>query len=104
MIMIFGAVMASGGFWTLIQNRMQKNDMRTRLLLGVAHDRIIYLGLTYVNRGYVTKEELTNIKKYLAEPYFKLGGNSIVETVMERVNKLPIKTMDGDIFTNYGGS
>jgi len=88
---IFTAVMASGGFWTLIQSRMTKTDMRTKLLLGIAHDRIIYLGIIYINRGYITKEELVNIQKYLAEPYFKLGGNSIVGTVMERVLKLPLK-------------
>jgi len=94
---IFGAVIASGGFWTFIQSRMTKKDMRTKLLLGIAHDRILYLGIMYINRGHITKEELVNIQKYLAEPYYKLGGNSIVETVMSRVLKLPLKE-DKDLY------
>jgi len=88
---IFTAVIASGGFWTLIQSRMTRTDMRTKLLLGLAHDRIIHLAVMYINRGYITKDEFVNVQKYLAEPYFKLGGNSIVETIMKRVTTLPIK-------------
>ena len=27
------------------------------MLIGLAHDRIIYLGMTYIERGYITQDE-----------------------------------------------
>ena len=90
LVTIFGSVMASGGFWTLIQKRMDKKDLRTKLLLGIAHDRIFYLAIQYLDRGSITKEEYINFNKYLAEPYFELGGNGVVTTIVQRVLKLPL--------------
>jgi len=92
-ITIVTAVMASSGFWAIIQKRMDRKDDKTKLLLGICHDRIFYLGMLYIERGYVTRDELTNIQKYLSGPYFKLGGNGAVKRVMEDVEKLPIRHM-----------
>ena len=90
-ITVFTAVMASGGLWTLLQRRLDRRDDKTKLLLGMCHDRIFFLGLQYLERGFVTKDELVNIHKYLSEPYFKLGGNGAVEGIMERIDKLPVR-------------
>jgi len=77
--------------WALLGRFIDRRDDRTKLLLGLCHDRIFYLGMGYIRRGWVTPEELTNLQKYLSEPYFKLGGNGVVKRIMDEVFKLPIK-------------
>lgn len=88
---IIGSIAASSGFWIFIQSRQEKKDLRTKLLVGLAHDRIIYLGMNYVNRGYITKDEYENLHDYLYVPYKDLGGNGSAERVMNEVSKLPLK-------------
>ena len=61
------------------------------MLLGLGHDRIIYLGGQYIKKGYVTEAEFENLNKYLYEPYKKLGGNGTAEKIMTDVKKLPIE-------------
>ena len=59
------AVIASSGFWTYIQKRSEKKDVKTRMLVGLAHDRILFLGMNYVERGYITRDEYENLYEYL---------------------------------------
>ena len=47
------AVVASSGFWAYIQKKSEKKDVRTQMLIGLAHDRIIYLGMSYIERGWI---------------------------------------------------
>ena len=69
------------------------NQKRTvmLMLIGLAHDRIIYLGMTYVERGYITQDEYENLYEYLYKPYEKLGGNGSAKRIMKEVNQLPIR-------------
>lgn len=53
-------------------------------------DRIMYLGMSYIERGYITQDEYENLKVYLFEPYEKLGGNGSAKRIMQEVDKLPI--------------
>lgn len=85
------AVFASNGFWALIQKKNDKNDAKTKMLLGLGHDKIRYLCITYKNRESLSFEEYENLNKYLYAPYKELGGNGSVSTLMEQVSKLPIK-------------
>lgn len=84
------AVGASTGFWTFIQHRKDKKDARNKLLIGLAHDRIMYLGSCYIQRGYISKEEYENLNTYLYEPYAEAGGNGSAAKIMLEVNKLPL--------------
>ena len=61
------------------------------MLVGLGHDRIVYLGLKYIERGWITHEEYENLNEYLYVPYSKMGGNGSAERVMENVRKLPFK-------------
>ncbi len=61
------------------------------MLIGLAHDRILYLGMQYIERGYITQDEYENLYEYLYKPYEKLGGNGSAKRVMTEVNKLPIR-------------
>lgn len=88
------AVIASSGFWAFLQNRRDKKDVKTQMLVGLAHDRIISLGMKYIDRGYITQDEYENLYEYLYKPYEKLGGNGSAKRIMQEVNKLPIHGLD----------
>ncbi len=95
---ILGTILASSGFWAFIQERSKRkaaenkqNTLEIQMLIGLAHDRIIYLGMTYVERGYITQDEYENLYEYLYKPYEKLGGNGSAKRIMKEVNQLPIR-------------
>ena len=85
------ALISSTGLWSYIANYRNKHDAKTRLLIGLAHDRIIYLGTQYIERGYITPDEYENLHDYLYVPYAENGGNGSAKRVMEQVKALPIK-------------
>ena len=60
-------------------------------LRGLGHDRILYLAQSYIERGYISKDEYENLHDYLYNPYKDLGGNGVAEKLMDEVNKLPIR-------------
>lgn len=94
LISVFGSVMASSGLWALITKRQEKKDIKTRMLLGLAHDRIMDLGQKYIERGKITYDEYENLEKYLYEPYIEMGGNGSAKRIMEEVNKLRLTNND----------
>lgn len=71
-ITIFSSVLASSGLWAYLSKRTENKDVKTEMLIGLAHDRIMYLGMSYF------------------EPYEKLGGNGSAKRIMQEVDKLPI--------------
>lgn len=99
-VTIVCSVLASSGLWTFLSKRMDKNSAEKELLIGIAHDRIIFLGMSYVHRGFITQEEYENINKYLYGPYKKAGGNGSAERVMKEVEKLPIRRGDHAIIAD----
>lgn len=62
------AVLTSSGLWALIGKRRDKNDVERKMLVGLAHDRIIHLGMAYLTRGYITQDEYENLNDYLYQP------------------------------------
>lgn len=89
-ISVVTAVFASTGFWAFITGLLSGRDAQKKLLVGLAHDRIIYLGGLYLERGSITRDEYENLHDYLYKPYAKLGGNGTAEKIMADVTKLPI--------------
>ena len=85
------ALISATGLWSYIANYRNKHDAKTRLLIGLAHDRLIYLGTMYIERGYITPDEYENLHDYLYAPYAENGGNGSAKRVMEQVKSLPIK-------------
>ena len=83
------SVLGSQGMWAFIQSKRESKDAKTQMLLGLGHDRIIYLGEKYINRGWVTSAEYENLHDYLFVPYKRLGGNGTAEKIMEEVKSLP---------------
>lgn len=99
-ITIVGSVLASSGLWTFISKRSEKMDAKTELLIGIAHDRIMFLAMSYIERGYITREEYENLYTYLYNPYKKNGGNGSAEHIMKQVDKLPIGTNENPILAD----
>lgn len=112
-------IVASGGFWALLQYVLQKrsqrknggvkdilekldrieekqNNQQAQLskveegVRGSLFDRIKYLGEKYIEAGHITSYDYENFYKYLYEPYKKLGGDGIVDKIMVELNKLKI--------------
>ena len=70
-VTIICSILASSGFWVILQNRIDKKDITKTMLLGLAHDRIVALGMTYIERGdWITQDEYENLNDYLYKPYF----------------------------------
>ena len=88
---IFGSVLASSGFWAFLTTRLEKRSNNNKLLLGLACDRIVYLGMTYIKRGWITKDEYETLHDYLWIPYQAKGGNGTAARVMKEVDKLEIR-------------
>lgn len=91
LVTIICSVVASSGFWVFIQNRNDNNDAKTKMLMGLGHDRIVYLGMVYIQRGSITQDEFENLNDYLYKPYLELGGNGTAKRIMQEVERLPIK-------------
>ncbi len=90
LLTVFSSVLASSGLWAYITKRAEKKDLKTEMLIGLGHDRIIYLGMSYIDRGWITSDEYENLYEYLYKPYEKMGGNGSAKRIMNEVNELPI--------------
>jgi hypothetical protein len=69
------------------------NSAQSRMLLGLGHDRIIYLTDKFVRRGSITLKEKRNLK-FLCDPYFDLGGNGDCKIGYDACDKLPVVSED----------
>lgn len=49
-VTILCSVLASSGLWAFITNKVSRNNAEKELLLGLAHDRIMFLGASYIDR------------------------------------------------------
>ena len=72
-------------------NKDKKKSAERDMLMGLAHDRIIFLGSQYISRGDITKDEYENLHDYLYKPYLELGGNGTATKIMKEVEQLKIK-------------
>lgn len=98
---IITAAFASTGFWSFILYKIQKRDKSkdalTRLMLGMAHDRIMQQSAKFIQQGYRNEDEYGDFIKYLYDPYIELGGDGTAEEVVEHeVKKLPFKIKGGE--------
>lgn len=87
---VLTSLLGAGGFWAWLEKRSTRRSATTQLLLGLAHDRIVHLGMSYMARGSITKDEYEDLLKYLWIPYSAFGGNGLAERVMSDVKLLPM--------------
>lgn len=85
------SVLGSGGIVAYLQSRGTRNNATSRLLMGMAYNYITNQGINYIDRGWISKDELEELNKYYFRPYTDLGGNGVAERVMSEVKKLPLR-------------
>lgn len=88
---VLGSVLASSGFWAFLQRRDSTKRATHKLLLGLAYDKIATLGMHYIERGWISRDEYEEFRKYLYEPYKEFGGNGVAEQIMQQVSNLPLR-------------
>lgn len=85
-------IFASSGFWTLLStiltNFGTSRKALNRAVVGILHDKIYDLCVGYIQRGYITAEEMENLE-YVYKPYVALGGNGTGKKLYEEVQGLP---------------
>ena len=94
------AIISSGALSTLIsglfnlwQIRKKKQDGVREGIKILLYDRIKHLGKAYIERGYVTSDELEDLTT-MHEIYHDpdgLNGNGFLDAIMRNVKSLPIK-------------
>lgn len=100
-IALASALLGASGLWAYIGKRLdakialankheQDRQAERNLLIGLAHDRIMWLGMSYIDRGYITRDEYENINDYLFIPYEKCGGDGSAKKIMHEVRELPL--------------
>jgi len=97
LVAVLVSVITSSSYWQWIAKRDEKKSVQITLLVGLAHDRIVYLGMKYIHRGWISQDEYENLREYLYKPYLVLGGNGTAKRVMDEVDKLPIRQNNYDI-------
>ena len=93
-ITVLSAFLASSGFWAWMTARNNKKSASTQMILGLGHDRIIYLCEKYIERGWISSDEYENLNTFLFEPYVKMGGNGTAKRLMAIVDNLPTKEVE----------
>lgn len=80
----------SSGFWAYMQHRDRQKSHTDRLLQGLAYEKIISMGMQYIERGWITNDEYDDYRR-LYDAYKALGGNGVTERVMAEVTNLPMR-------------
>lgn len=88
------AAFGSAPFWAWMASRNKAQSAMVRLLLGLAYDKIATLGMHYIERGWITRDEYEEFRKYLADPYQEFGGNGVAEQIVRQVSELPLKSQN----------
>lgn len=80
----------------LLQRRDKKkeqeaanNSAQSRMLLGLGHDKIVYLTDKFVRRGSITLKEKRNLE-FLYKPYADMGGNGDCKIGYDACQRLPV--------------
>lgn len=92
-LQILCAVLGGSGLWEFIKFEIKKHKKKLsdeqKLILGIAHDRIWYLGGQYIRRKGITKSELDNLERF-AVPYLSMGGNGTGKKIWSDVQALEL--------------
>lgn len=89
-IAALSALITSSGFWAYVQKKNDTKSATDRLIMGLGYDKIVHLGMRYIEQGWITKDEYEDFRTYMYEPYKGLGGNGVAERIMQEVSNLPL--------------
>lgn len=94
-ITIFTSILASSGLWAFLSSRFDRHDSERDILVGIGHIEIVFFGMQYIERGWITQDEYDTLCD-LYKPYLKLGGNGSGTKIMKEIEKLPIRRENHD--------
>jgi hypothetical protein len=92
LVVLVTALLGSSGLFAYLGSRNKTQGAMVRLLLGLAYDKIATLGMHYIERGWITRDEYEEFHKDLYTPYRDFGGNGVAEQIMNQVSNLPFRT------------
>lgn len=72
-----------------LEKMAEKQETIAESLIGISHDKIIFMTDKIAGRGAITLKEKATLES-IYEPYRKLGGNSHCSTAMEYMKSLPV--------------
>ena len=87
---IITALLTSSGLWAFLGSRLEKNSAERELILGIAHIELVFFGMQFLERGWITRDEYETMQD-LYKPYVKLGGNGSGRKIMKEIENLPIR-------------
>ena len=87
---IITALLTSSGLWAFLGSRLEKNSAERELIVGIGHIEIVFFGMQFLERGWITRDEYETMQE-LYKPYVKLGGNGSGTKIMKEIENLPIR-------------
>lgn len=87
---IVTALLASSGLWAFLGKKLERNNSERELLVGIGHIELVFFGMQYIERGWITRDEYETMQ-CLYKPYIKLGGNGSGTKIMKELENLPIR-------------
>lgn len=92
LITIIVAIIGSQSLVELIKwiSARRKPKPADKLLVALAQDRIVDLGSSCLEHGYITRSQLT-ILTSIIKPYRELGGDGLADSIMDRCKHLPLR-------------
>ena len=91
LIAIISSLVAMGKFIHAGQKKQQKqSELIKNANLALLHDRLYQCCNYYIDRKWVTSNDLRNLD-YMYHPYHELGGNDVCTVLVERCKALEIR-------------
>jgi len=87
---------ASSGFWIYMSKRTERRGVENVLLISLTRDRIISLGVYYIERGWIGEAEFNDLYDGLYLPYKNIGGDGSAQKVMDIVRHLPLRQREAN--------
>ena len=56
-VTIITALLASSGLWTFLGKSIERSSAERELLVGIGHIELVFFGMQYIERGWITSEE-----------------------------------------------
>lgn len=83
---------ASAGFWRFFSQRQKEKNAEVLLLIGIARETFHDKAASYIERGWLYREEYENLITHIYAPYKTLGGNGTADRIMEEIADLPFRS------------
>lgn len=85
-------IVASAGFWQFFTNRNNQKDAEVLLLLALTRTVFINAADSYLDQGWIHRDDYEHIISEIYTPYKALGGNASVDRIMEQLSQLPLRS------------